>query len=84
MAALRVIVDNTANRHSPRPIKIYYQGGGVGHCKSLKNALCAATRQIILGGMTKCTITYEDVPVADAERSGTQVLIKWRRGKFDL
>ena len=72
------------SRHAPRPIKIQYEGGGTGHCRTLRNALCAATRHIILGGLKKCTIFSDGIMVADVTQAGYQVLVKWRRGTIDL
>jgi hypothetical protein len=72
------------SKYSPRPIKIQYEGGGTGHCRTLRNALCAATRHIILGGLRKCTIFSDGIMVADVEQRGYQVLVKWRRGTIDI
>lgn len=70
------------NPHSPRPVKVYYQGGRLGHCKSVKSAIACATRHILLdnsGTFNKANITYEDVPVAEVQRSKNRIETSWKR-----
>ena len=62
------LVRNTANRHSPRPVKIFYPGGAIGHCKSVQSAMATVTRHMLADPeILRVNITYEDVPVADIE-----------------
>lgn len=67
------------NRHSPRPVKVFYEGGGIGHCKSVKSALVCATKHMLEDGMHRANVTHEDVPVADITRVGNNVQLHWKR-----
>lgn len=74
------------NRHSPRPVKVYYNGGQIGHCKSVKSAITCATQHMLNEGETfnKANITYEDVPVADVERNGNKIATTWKTYYFKI
>tara|TARA_R110000868_G_scaffold5782_1_gene33949 strand:- start:24960 stop:25244 length:285 start_codon:yes stop_codon:yes gene_type:complete len=75
----KVVESAPANRHSPRPVKVFYEGGGIGHCKSVKSALACATKHMLEDGFTRANVTYEDVPVADIVRHKQQVHLTWKR-----
>lgn len=76
---------NTKNQHSPRPVKVFYPGGSVGHCKSVKSAIICATRHLLTGGgMATATLTYEDVPVAELERTGNKIATNWKQHYFEV
>jgi hypothetical protein len=81
MAKLKLVV---SNEYAPRPIKVYYEGGGVGSCKTIRNAIVAATRQVIFGSARTCNIYSEGIHVCDVVRSGNQVLTKWRKGTIGI
>jgi hypothetical protein len=82
---LKLVVDNhVKNRHSPRPVKVYYQGGSIGHCKTVRAALANATRHMLNGGIVKANVTYEDVPVADIERHGQAIKMTWKRYALNI
>lgn len=62
-----------------RPIAIAYPGGHSGHCKTLRNALVAATRRLLVEKADeKATITYHDEVVADVTRAGSKLRVQWR------
>ena len=73
------------NQHSPRPVKVYYQGGSIGHCKSVKSAIACATKHMLFetGSFNKANITYEDVPVAEVERTGPKIVTSWKTYHFN-
>jgi hypothetical protein len=82
---LRLVTSNSAqpvkpNPFAPRPIKIHYEGGSMGHCQTIRNAMIAATRHILIGGGKKATIFSDGIMVADVVRSGYTVKVQWRRG----
>jgi hypothetical protein len=68
------------NEYAPRPIKIHYEGGTMGHCQTIRNAMIAATRHILIGGGKKATIFSDGIMIADVVESANQVKVQWRRG----
>lgn len=62
-----------------RPIAVHYPGGYVGHCKTLRNALVAATRRMLVDEIDdKATVYYQDEVVADVVRVGHKLQVMWR------
>jgi hypothetical protein len=62
-----------------RPIAVHYPGGHVGHCKTLRNALVAATRRMLVDEVDdKATVYYQDEVIADIVRSGHRLQVMWR------
>ena len=78
---LAVVVRAPANRHSPRPVKIFYPGGSIGHCKSVQSALANATKHMLADPeILRVNITYENVPVADIEWDRkTSIALTWKK-----
>ena len=68
-----------SSRHSPRPVKIFYPGGAIGHCKSTRSALACATKHMLADPtILRCNITHEDVPIADVERAKQRIEMRWK------
>lgn len=81
---LKLVRSKPSSEFSPRPFQVHYEGGTVGHCRTVRNALVSATRHILLKNGKKATIFSDGIMIADVEQSGYQVLIKWRKGTINL
>lgn len=69
-----------ANRHSPRPVTIFYSGDGYpGHCKNIRNAIVSATRHIVeTEGAARANILIDGELVADLDKVNGKCFITWR------
>ena len=77
MAAKLKLVTTPANRYAPRPIKVHYEGGMIGSCKTVKTALAAATKHLIEDRFKRVVIYSDDLPVASVERVKRTVKLEW-------
>jgi len=71
----------------PRPVAVYYPGGGLGHCSSVKTAIARATLHLLnlppSRSAQRINVLYEGDPVADLTRSGNHVDIRWIGRKLE-
>lgn len=85
---LRLAVDNGPVKSTkkigrstgPRPVTLHYSFGYTGHCKSVKNAIIAASRHLLNGQTKRVNIEVDGAIVADLDMSFNKVTIHWVRG----
>lgn len=72
----------------PRPVAVYYPGGGLGHCSTVKRAIARATSHLLelapSRAMLRVNILYDGDPVADLFRENNKVEIRWSSRKLLL
>ena len=70
----------------PRPVAVYYPGGGLGHCSTVKRAIARATAHLLdiapSRSMLRVNILYDGDPVADLFRENNKVEIRWSSRKL--
>lgn len=70
----------------PRPVAVYYPGGGLGHCSTVKRAIARATAHLLELPQTRAIVTvnilYEGDHVADLNKTNNEVVIRWSQRKL--
>ncbi len=65
----------------PRPVAVYYPGGGLGHCSTVKRAIARATAHLLDLPQTCAIVTinilYEGDHVADANKMNNLIEVRW-------
>ena len=65
----------------PRPVAVYYPGGGLGHCSTVKRAIARATAHLLDLPQTRAIVTvnilYEGDHVADANKMNNLIEVRW-------
>lgn len=71
----------------PRPVAVYYPGGGLGHCSTVKRAIARATAHLLdiepSRKLFQVNILYDGTHVADLFRENNRVEIRWSRRWLD-
>jgi len=72
----------------PRPVSVYYPGGGLGHCSTVKGAIARGTLHLLEvpprhAVHVQVNILFEGDHVADLIRKGPSVEIRWSQRKLD-
>ena len=65
----------------PRPVAVYYPGGGLGHCSTVKRAIARAVARLLDLPQTCAIVTinilYEGDHVADANKMNNLIEVRW-------
>lgn len=65
----------------PRPVAVYYPGGGLGHCSTVKRAIARATAHLLDLPQTRAIVTvnilYEGDHVADLNKMNNLIEVRW-------
>ena len=72
----------------PRPVAVYYPGGGLGHCSTVKRAIARATAHLLditpSRRQIQVNILFEGDHVCDLWRENNLIEIRWSSRKLEL
>ena len=67
----------------PRPVAVYYPGGGLGHCSTVKRAIARAAAHLLDLPQSRSIMTvnilYEGEHVADIHKMNNLIGVRWSR-----